>query len=104
MNWRGFERKGSWLNFKVLSRHSPGGTEEIYENLSQDNQSLGRDLNPGSPEYEERVLTTGPRRSVWVVFFVTIEAVAVITCVRMSVVFIYSLFNDAFSVTKTIYR
>jgi hypothetical protein len=28
-NWKGFGRKLSWLNFKVLSQHSPGGT---YEN------------------------------------------------------------------------
>jgi hypothetical protein len=27
MNWKGFCRKRSWPNFKVLSRHFPGGTE-----------------------------------------------------------------------------
>jgi hypothetical protein len=31
MNWKGFGRKQWWNNFKVLSRHSPGGTEENYE-------------------------------------------------------------------------
>jgi hypothetical protein len=25
MNWKGFGRKQSWPNFKVLSRHSPAG-------------------------------------------------------------------------------
>jgi hypothetical protein len=27
MNWKGFGRKRPWPNSKVLSRHSPGGTE-----------------------------------------------------------------------------
>jgi hypothetical protein len=33
-----------------------------HENLSQDSRSLGRDLNPGPPEYEAGVLTTLPWR------------------------------------------
>jgi hypothetical protein len=33
MNWKGFGRKWSWPNFKVLSWNLPGGTEEKYENL-----------------------------------------------------------------------
>jgi hypothetical protein len=33
-------------------------------NFNQNDQSLGRDLNPGPTEYEARVLTTRPRRSV----------------------------------------
>jgi hypothetical protein len=28
MNWKGFGRKWSWPNFKVLTQHLPGGTEE----------------------------------------------------------------------------
>jgi hypothetical protein len=31
--------------------------------LGQDSRSPGRDLNPGSPEYEAGVLITRPRRS-----------------------------------------
>jgi hypothetical protein len=31
MNWKGFSRKRSWPNFKVLSSHSPGMTEEKCE-------------------------------------------------------------------------
>jgi hypothetical protein len=31
MNWKGFGRKWSRPNFKVLSWHSPGGTEENHE-------------------------------------------------------------------------
>jgi hypothetical protein len=57
MSWKGFGRKRPWPNFKVLSHHSPGGTEENCENLSQDSRSPSRDLNLGLPEYEE-VLTT----------------------------------------------
>jgi hypothetical protein len=46
--------------FKVLSRHSSGGTEENHEKP----RSLGKDLNPGPTEYDAGVLTTRPRRSV----------------------------------------
>jgi hypothetical protein len=37
----------------------------ITKNLSQDNWSPGRDLNPGHPEYEAGVPTSRPRRSVF---------------------------------------
>jgi hypothetical protein len=30
-NWKGFRKKQWWPNFKVLSWHSPGGTEESNE-------------------------------------------------------------------------
>jgi hypothetical protein len=33
INWKGFGRKQSWPNFKVLSRHLPGGTEEDHKKL-----------------------------------------------------------------------
>jgi hypothetical protein len=36
MNWKGFGRKLSWPNFKVLFRHSPGGTEKITKSLNED--------------------------------------------------------------------
>jgi hypothetical protein len=42
--------------FKVLSRHSPGGTEENHEILSQDSRCPVRYLNTGLPEYEAGVL------------------------------------------------
>jgi hypothetical protein len=32
INWEAFGQKRSWPNFKVLSRHSPVGTEENHEN------------------------------------------------------------------------
>jgi hypothetical protein len=41
MNWNGFSRKRSWPNFKVLSRHLPGGTDETHRNLNQDSRSSG---------------------------------------------------------------
>jgi hypothetical protein len=34
------------------------GMRKTTKNLSQDSQSLGQDLNPGSPEYDAGVLTT----------------------------------------------
>jgi hypothetical protein len=60
MNWKGFGRKRSWPDFKVLSQQSPGGTEKNYENLSQDSRSPSRDLNPRPLKHEAKVLTTGP--------------------------------------------
>jgi hypothetical protein len=47
---------------KALSWHLPGGTEEDHKNLSQGNLSLGKDLNPGTPNYG--VLTTQPQYSL----------------------------------------
>jgi hypothetical protein len=38
MNWNGFGRKRSLPNFKILSRHSPGWTEENHKNLNQDSR------------------------------------------------------------------
>jgi hypothetical protein len=64
MKWKVFGRKWSWSNFKVLSWHSPGWTDESHENLGQNSRSPGRDLNPGPPKQEAGVLTTRQRRSV----------------------------------------
>jgi hypothetical protein len=38
--------------------------EKTMKNISQDDRSPGRDLNPESPEHEEGLLTAQPRRSV----------------------------------------
>lgn len=35
MNWKGFGKKLSWPNFKVISRNLPGGTEKNHKK-SQD--------------------------------------------------------------------
>jgi hypothetical protein len=37
-------KKRLWPNFKVLSQHLPGETEENTENLSQGSWSRGREL------------------------------------------------------------
>jgi hypothetical protein len=60
MNCKGYGRKWYWHNFKVLSWHLLEGLRRItIKNISLDSQSLGRDLNPGPPEYEG-VLKTLP--------------------------------------------
>jgi hypothetical protein len=41
MNWKGLRRKRSWLNFKVLSQHFPGGAEENHKK-SQSEQAISR--------------------------------------------------------------
>jgi hypothetical protein len=61
-NWDGYGRKRSWPNFKVLCRHSPGGTDENHEK-SEDSLCPRRDLYPRPPEYEAGMLTTQPCRS-----------------------------------------
>jgi hypothetical protein len=62
-DWKVYGRKRSWHNL----RYYPGiWLEELNKtttNFNKDSWFLGRDLKPGSSEYEG-VLTTGPRRSV----------------------------------------
>jgi hypothetical protein len=57
INQNGFDRKQSWPNFKVLSKHSPGWTEENHKKTIRIAVRRGQDLSPGPPEYEG-VLTT----------------------------------------------
>jgi hypothetical protein len=45
-----FGRKRSWHNFKMLSRNSPGGTEEITENA----QSGSPRIEPGTSRIRSR--------------------------------------------------
>jgi hypothetical protein len=40
MNWKGYGMKQIWANFKVLSQHLPGGTEENQLVLGPYNQIL----------------------------------------------------------------
>jgi hypothetical protein len=62
-------KEGSWSNFMVLFGHSPVKTGDNLENVSQGNRSQGRDLKPGSPEYETGVLTTRPHiRQAYIAF------------------------------------
>jgi hypothetical protein len=48
INCKGFGRKRSWPNIKVIPRHSPGGTEGNHENLNQDSRSPGPRIEPGT--------------------------------------------------------
>jgi hypothetical protein len=60
MYWKGIGRKRRWPNFKVLSRQSPGQTEENHGKLNQDSRSPGRKSKPGPHEYEVGLLTIPP--------------------------------------------
>jgi hypothetical protein len=46
MDRKGREKKRSWPNFKILSRHLCGGTREIHDS-PQLQQVYGRDLKTG---------------------------------------------------------
>jgi hypothetical protein len=48
MNWTGFRGKRSWPNCKVLSRHSPGGTEENHKESLSRSRSPGQRIVPGT--------------------------------------------------------
>jgi hypothetical protein len=68
MNWNGYVRKRLWPNLKYYPYIFLEGVRKTTKNPKQDSQSLGRDLNPGPPEYEEGGKTTRPRRSVVCLF------------------------------------
>jgi hypothetical protein len=56
MNLKGFGRKQSWLHFKVLSQHLPGGTEGKPQKIStRIAGDWGQESNPGLSEYEAGV-------------------------------------------------
>jgi hypothetical protein len=65
MNWNKCRRKRSWPNFKVYPGICPERLGETTNNHSHDSRSVGRNLNPGPPEYKAGVLTTRPRRSTF---------------------------------------
>jgi hypothetical protein len=55
---KGFGRKQLWPNFKVLSQHSLGGTEQNQEK-PQSGLAVSRSrFEPEPPEYEAGVFTT----------------------------------------------
>jgi hypothetical protein len=49
VNWKGAWKEAVMTEFKVLSRHSPGGTEENHEK-PQNNRTPVWDFNPIPPE------------------------------------------------------
>jgi hypothetical protein len=53
MNWKGFNRKRMWHNFKALCWHLPLGTAENQEKPLRIAGRRGRELNPGPPKYKE---------------------------------------------------
>jgi hypothetical protein len=57
MNWEGRGRKQLRPNFKALSQHLPGETEENHENVSHNSRSCDLELSLGPPEYEAGVFT-----------------------------------------------
>jgi hypothetical protein len=64
MNYRGCKKKPPWPNLRYYTAIFPEVLRKTSKNLSQDSRFPGRDLNPGSSEYEAGVLTTQQRRSV----------------------------------------
>jgi hypothetical protein len=62
---------------RVLLCHLPGGNEENHENP---HRSPGWDLNPEPPEYKVGVLTTQPRRSCYILIFVSLSRDYSISC------------------------
>jgi hypothetical protein len=53
MNCKGFGRKRSWHNFKVIPRHSPEGTEENNER-HQSGHPISRPIfEPGMPSTKQ---------------------------------------------------
>jgi hypothetical protein len=54
MTWKGFGRKMSWRNFKVLSQNSSGGTEKKRGNPNQDSRSSGPIFEPESSRIRNR--------------------------------------------------
>jgi hypothetical protein len=44
MNWKGFGRTWSSPNFKILARHSPGGTEENHGKPQSGYQVAGAEI------------------------------------------------------------
>jgi hypothetical protein len=60
MNLKGFGRKWSWPNLRYYPDIYLEGFRKTMENLSQDSQFSGQDLNPGPPQYEVGMLTTQP--------------------------------------------
>jgi hypothetical protein len=61
-NWIGFGMNWSWPNFKVLSWHSPEGTQENHERTSIGiADRRGREQDPGPLTYEVGVSNARPR-------------------------------------------
>jgi hypothetical protein len=68
VNWERFDRKRSWLNFKILFQDSPGGTEENHEspqsgkpdaraeNRTRDNRIRSRSITHSTRTFGDKTL------------------------------------------------
>jgi hypothetical protein len=65
INWKESGCKRSWPYCKLLSPHSPEGTNKNTKNVIHDSPSPGRDLNGERHVYETGILITRLRRSVY---------------------------------------
>jgi hypothetical protein len=63
-NGKDLEGSGNGLSLRYYPEIRLEELKKITKGLSQDNWSPSRDLNPRSPEFEARVLASGPQRSV----------------------------------------
>jgi hypothetical protein len=64
VNNEGCGRKWSWSNLRYCSGICLERLRKTTKDLSHDSRSPGRDLKPGSPEYDGGLLNTWPRPSV----------------------------------------
>jgi hypothetical protein len=64
MNWKGFERKLQWPNFKYYSSIRLQGLRTITKNFIQCSWFTDWRFNPWPTEYKSGALTTRRRRSV----------------------------------------
>jgi hypothetical protein len=88
MNWKGYGRKLSWPDFKVLYRDI---LMKTTKNLRQNSRSPGRELNSGPLEYEAGVLTTLSREVRCVHVRVGVSASARVSTHAHTDIFIYPL-------------
>jgi hypothetical protein len=64
-NWKGFGKKRQWSNLRYYPGIHVNGLSKIKNNLGQENEYAGLDLNPVPAAFEAGLLlTTRPRRSV----------------------------------------
>jgi hypothetical protein len=74
MNWKESGRKRTLPNFKALSWHFSGGTEENDETISQDSRFPGRDFNPGLPRYTAGLLITRPLCFLTIIMYLWVSS------------------------------
>jgi hypothetical protein len=71
-NWKGFGRKRSWRDLRYYPGTRLEGLSKTMKTSIRIAGRRGRDINPRSPEFEARVLTTRQRCS----FFFTVRPIS----------------------------